>query len=418
MPEVTAMNFNWTSSVLYTVSTCFLLAFPVGSGAKEPEARWVGTWATAPMKSVPTAQSGPAPELVGSTLRQIVHVSVGGKRLRVKFSNVFGSGPLRLASAHVALSAGGSAIRPDTDKALTFKGQPSATIPAGAPFLSDPVELDLPPLGDLAISIKLDTIPDGLTFHSASHATSYLMKGDSVASANLTSPTRMEHWYFLSAVDVEPQRSGEAIVALGDSITDGTKSTTDKNERWPDTLARRLQANKKTTQVSVLNVGIGGNRILHDGAGENALARLDRDVLAQGGVRYLIILEGINDIGGNTRAQSRGEEQVQATDLIGAFEQIVARAHERNVLVYGATILPFRGAAYFSEAGEAERQAVNNWMRTSGKLDGVIDLEAATRDEQDKSRLTKTADSGDHLHPADEGYRMMGNAIDLKLFSH
>ena len=168
----------------------------------------------------------------------------------------------------------------------------------------------------------------------------------------------------------------------------------------------------------MLNVGIGGNRILHDGAGQNALARLDRDVLAQSGVRYLIILEGINDIGNSARAKERGEEPVHASDLIGAFEQIVARAHAHNVLVYGATILPFEGAGYFSQAGEADRQAVNKWIRTSGKLDGVVDLDAATRDAQNTSHLVKAADGGDHLHPTDEGYRMMGNAIDLKLFSH
>jgi len=317
----------------------------------------------------------------------------------------------------VALSAGAGSIKPGTDKALTFNCQGSASIPGGAPLVSDPVDFDLPALGDLAISVKLDSVPSDITIHSASHATSYLAKGDAVASADLSSEKHIEHWYFLSAVDLEADRSAASVVTLGDSITDGTRSTTDKNQRWPDVLARRLQANKKTSHVGVLNLGIGGNRILHDGAGPNALARLDRDVLVQSGIRYLIILEGINDIGNSARAQSRGEEPVQANDLIAALEQIVARAHTHHVLVYGATILPFEGANYFSQAEEADRQAVNKWIRSGGKLDGFVDLDAATRDPQSTSRLTKAADGGDHLHPGDEGYRMMGDAIDLKLFS-
>src|SRR3954453_4812211 len=319
------MKVNRISSVLLAVCGCFLLGRPGHVDAKDTHEHWVGTWATAPMKDMPTPQSGPAPEFPGCTLRQVVHVSLGGKKLRGVFSNAFGTTPVKLASAHVALSAGGSTVKPSTDKPLTFNGQQSVRIPAGAPSVSDPVEFDLPPLGDLAISIKLDTVPNEITIHSASHATSYLMKGDAVASADLASATRIEHWYFLSGVEVEGERSRGAVVALGDSITDGSKSTTDKNERWPDTLARRLQANKKTSLIGVLNVGIGGNRILHDGTGQNALARLDRDVLAQSGIRYLIILEGINDIGNSSLAQSRGEEPVSASDLIAGFEQIIAR---------------------------------------------------------------------------------------------
>lgn len=396
---------------------CFLLAPHTVLAAKNAGEHWVGTWATAPMKYVPAPQAGPAPELASGTLRQIVHVSIGGKRLRVKLSNAFGTTPLKLGSAHVALSAGGAKIDSRTDKPLTFNGQSSAVIPPGAPLVSDPVDLSIPALGDLAISMKLDAVPADVTLHSASHATSYLAKGDSVTSADLSSATHIEHWYFLSAVDVDADLSAASVVTLGDSITDGTRSTADKNQRWPDVLARRLHANKKTAQIGVLNLGIGGNRILHDGTGENALARLDRDVLAQSGIRYLIILEGINDIGNSARAQNRGEEPVNATDLIAAFEQIVARAHAHQVLVYGATILPFEGAGYFSQAGEADRQAVNKWIRSGGKLDGFVDLDGATRDPQSTSHLAKAADGGDHLHPGDEGYRMMGDAVDLKLFS-
>lgn len=410
-------NSGCDSRFLLVAFGCVLLAANAVLDAKDAGEHWVGTWATAPMKYVAAPQSEPAPDLAGGTLRQVVHVSIGGKRVRVKFSNAFGTTPLKLAAAHVALSAGEGKIKTETDKPLTFDGQASAVIPAGAPLVSDPVELTVPALGDIAISIKLEAVPSDITIHGASHATSYLAKEDAVTNVDLSSATHIEHWYFLSAVEVEAERSATSVVTLGDSITDGTRSTTDKNQRWPDVLARRLQERKKTAQIAVLNVGIGGNRILHDGSGQNALARLDRDVLAQSGVRYLIILEGINDIGNSARAQARGEQPVNATDLIGAFEQIIARAHAHHVLVYGATILPFEGANYFSQAGEADRQAVNKWMRTSGKLDGVIDLDAATRDPQSTSHLTKAADGGDHLHPGDEGYRMMGSAIDLKLFS-
>lgn len=403
-------------NLVVLLSTLSLVSYSAAT-AKDKDEHWVGTWATAPTKDVSTAQAAPRPDLAGSTLRQIVHVSLGGKRIRVKFSNAFGAAALKFASAHLASSAGGSAIKAGTDRTLTFGGQPSATIPAGALIVSDPIDFDLLPLSDLVVSVQVDSVPGDLTVHSASHATSYVEKGDSVAKADLSSAAPIQHWYFLSGIDVEAENSSAAVVTLGDSITDGTNSTANKNERWPDTLARRLQANKKTSHVGVLNLGIGGNRILHDGSGQNALARLDRDVLAQTGVRYLVVLEGINDIGNSQYAESRHEEAVHAEDLIRAFEQIVARAHAHNILVYGATILPFEGAKYFSPAGEADRQAVNKWMRTGGKLDGVIDLDAATRDPQSNSRLVKAADSGDHLHPADDGYRMMGEAVDLKLFS-
>jgi len=405
------------AAVLAAIFGCLWLGGASHCEAKDSGRAWVGTWATAPMKAAPSAQAGTTPDFAGCTLRQIVHVSVGGKALRVKLSNAFGKTPLKVAAVHVALSAGEGTIKPGSDKPLTFNGQASATIPAGAPLVSDPVDFDLPALGDLAISMKLETVPGDVTIHNASHATSYLAKGDLLANAELPSATRVEHWYFLSAVDVEADRSADAVVALGDSITDGSASTANANRRWPDELARRLQANKKLRQTGVLNLGIGGNRILHDGTGESALARFDRDVLAQSGVHYLIVLEGINDIGNNALAATRGEQSISASDLIGAFEQIIARAHARGVLVFGATILPFDGAKYFSQAGETARQEVNKWIRTSGELDGFVDLDSATRDPQNTSHLVKAADSGDHLHPTDEGYRMMGDTVDLKLFS-
>jgi lysophospholipase L1-like esterase len=349
-------------------------------------------------------------------LRQIVLVSIGGPSIRVRFSNTFGATPLVISSAHVAVSAGAGAIRPDSDKALTFNGQTSVTIPAGAPAYSDPLDFNLAPLSDLAITIHVDAAPQAITTHQGSSATSYLQSGDAVSSADLSSAMHIPHWYFLEGVDVKSPRAAGAVVTFGDSITDGAFSKQDANSRWPDDLARRLAANKKTSGVGVLNEGIGGNRLLHDIAGPNALARFDRDVLAQSGVRWLVVLEGINDIGYITTAAARNEQPPTSQDLIAAYQQIILRAHAHHIRVYGCTILPFEGAHYYTPQGEVVRQAVNKWIRSSGAFDAVIDLDAATRDAQDPAHLKAGADSGDHLHPGDAGYKVMADAIDLKLF--
>jgi lysophospholipase L1-like esterase len=373
---------------------------------------WVGTWASSPLladaKSAP-----PAPGFVDSTLRQIIRTSIGGKQIRIRFSNVFGTTPLAITSAHAALSAGNSAIRPDTDKALAFDGQSSAVIPPGALMYSDPIAFDLPPLSDLAVTIHLDAAPDGITVHPASRSTSYLQAGNSPSAADLPIAVHTDHWYFLNGVDVLAKKSAAAVVTLGDSITDGAKSTTNGNARWPDDLARRLHANRRTAGVGVLNEGIGGNRLVHDGAGPNALARLDRDVLAQSSVRWLIVLEGINDLGTRATAPSHNEQPATAKDLIAAYQQIILRAHAHNIRVYGATITPCERC---DAEAQADRQTINNWIRTSHEFDAVIDFDMATRDPQNPSRFSAAADSGDHLHPGDVGYKMMGDQIDLKLF--
>ena len=378
-------------------------------------AQWVGTWASAPQRG-DAGNAPPAPGFADSTLRQIVHVSVGGQRLRVRFSNGFGAEVLHISSAHVALSAGGSAIRVESDEPLTFHGEPSVAVPPGALMLSDPVDFPLAPLSDLVVTIHLLDAPKDLTTHPGARATSYIQSGDAVSAADLSAANRVEHWYFLNGVDVLGKSSGGSIVALGDSITDGRNSTTNGNGRWPDDLARLLKKAQKTAGIGVLNEGIGGNRLLHDGLGPNALARVDRDVLAQSGVRWLIVLEGINDLGTRANARQRGEEPATAQELIGAYQQIILRGHAHNIRVYGATILPYDGAAYFSPDGEADRQLINNWIRNSGQFDGVIDFDSATRDASEPSHLSPTLDSGDHLHPNDAGYVAMANAIRLDLF--
>lgn len=403
--------------VVWTLGVALAMPAAVSSAAAEDsgDARWVGTWATSPQlteeRNLP-----PPPGFADTTLRQIVHVSIGGRTLRVKLSNAFGRTALTLRSARVARAAGGGAIHAASDRALTFGGRPSVTIPEGALIVSDPVDFDLAPLSDVALTVHLKGAPVEVTGHPGSRTTSFLQAGDAVSAADLASATRIDHWYFLSGIDVLADRSSAAIAVLGDSITDGRGSTTNGNDRWPDNLARRLQTNKGTESVGVLNLGIGGNRLLRDGLGPNALARLDRDVLAQPGVRWLIVLEGINDIGTRLGARARGETPATADDIIAAYQQIIARARSRDIRVYGATILPFEGASYSTPDGEADRQRVNTWIRTSGAFDGVIDFDAATRDPLMPSRLSAAVDGGDHLHPSAAGYRIMSDAIDLALF--
>jgi len=406
-----------------TVAACLVLAVlaslaltaTTASSVDRDANLWVGTWASAPMLALVTTPPT-SPELNDATLRQIVHVSIGGASIRVRFSNTFGATPLEISSAHVAVSAGPGAIRPDSDKALTFSGQPSVSIPPGAPIFSDPLAFNLAAQSDLAITIHIATAPDAVTTHPGSRATSYLQSGDAVSAADLSSATKVEHWYFLDDVDVQSSAAAGAVVTFGDSITDGAHSTENANTRWPDDLARRLAANKKTAGIGVLNEGIGGNRLLHDMTGPNALARFDRDVLSQSGVRWLIILEGINDLGAHGRTPLRDEKIPTAQELIAAYQQMILRAHTHRIRVFGATILPYQGAGYFSSVGEADRQTINQWIRTSGAFDAVIDLDAATRDPQKPTQLAPTADSGDHLHPGDVGYKAMADAIDLKLF--
>jgi lysophospholipase L1-like esterase len=377
-----------------------------GAGARGDEGRWVGTWAASPQRTEP-ANMPPSPGLADATLRQVVHVSLGGKRLRVRFSNAFGTKPLTILSAHVAGSDGGGAIKPDSGTPLRFGGRTSVTIPQAAPMVSDPIDFDLAPLSDLAVTVRVKDPTNAVTGHPGARCTSYLQAGDAIAEPNLPRAARIPHWYYLCGVDVEaPDTEAAAVAVLGDSLTDGRGSPTDGNGRWTDHLARRLQEGGGGA-VGVLNQGLGGNRVLNDGLGPSALARLDRDVLAQPGVRWLIVLEGINDLG--TRSAT-------ARDLIAAYEQIIMRSHARGIRVYGATILPCEGSSYFNPELEAARQQVNAWIRDSGGFDAVIDFDAATRDPRKPASLSPAVDGGDHLHPGPEGYKIMAASVDRKLF--
>jgi len=378
----------------------------------QPDGFWVGTWGAAPQLTEPK-NLPPAPGLSDSTLRQIVHVSIGGSRLRVRFSNAFGSDPVEITGATVAAAGDRGAIHPDSSRPLSFGGLPTVTIAPGALAVSDPVEFELPPLADLAVTMHFGQVSRDVTGHPGARCTSYLQQGDWVSAATLPAPVTIEHWYILSGVEVWAEHPGGVLAILGDSITDGRGSTTDRNRRWPDDLAHRLQADPRTAGIGVLNQGIGGNRLQHDGLGPSALTRLDRDVLAQSGVRWLIVLEGVNDIG----TAPPDDQAAIVREVIGAYEQIIRRAHDHHIRVYGATITPFGKSFYSSPASETARQAVNDWIRTSGQFDAVIDFDTAVRDPADPSRLSASLDCGDHLHLSDKGYEVLAEAVDLDLFT-
>jgi lysophospholipase L1-like esterase len=404
---------------------CLLAASLITAAqAAPPPDHWVGTWATADLER---ANKDGAFGATDTTLRQIVHVSIGGPMVRIELSNAFGTDPLTVSAAHLALagSAKGEIALPSAS-ALTFGGRATIVIPPGAVVVSDPVAMKLAPESDLVISMFLPAQKiTHLTVHNSAYQTNYIAPGNVVGEKSLPGDGIKTNasWFFLKAVDVKAPAAAGAIVAFGDSITDGTFSTPDLNKRWPDFLARRLQADKKLPAYGVLNEGIGGNRVLHDGTGPSALARFDSDVLGLDGVKYVILLESINDIG-HAADPVKPYDIVSADDLIQGIAQLVERAHEHSIKVIGATLTPYTGTAkaggvegakYMSPAGEIMRKAVNQFIRTSPIFDGVIDFENATTDKA-TGAFDARFDHGDHLHPNDAGMEAMANSIDLKLF--
>ena len=380
--------------------------------------RWIGTWAASPeAQSNNTVMSDAA----GTTYREIVHISAGGDAVRVVLTNEFGQEPLTVGGARIALSKGGSTIEPSTAKVLSFGGQASVTLPPGTKMVSDPVDLKLPALADVAVSlfIPAQAISQS-TVHSPALQTNYIATGNVVDATALVRPVEVSSWYFIKGVEVGTKAgdtTGGAIVALGDSITDGVASSPNTNGRWPDVLARRIQADKTLSGVGVLNEGINGNRLLRDDGGESALKRLDRDVLTQPGVKYVLVLEGINDIG-HIVSTSPSDPADTAQSMILALEQIAMRAHTHGIKVIGATLTPYENCNYASPEGEKMREAVNDWIRTSKDLDGVVDFEKIVRDPVHPTRFLPAYDSGDHLHPNAAGLRAMGEGVDLSLLMH
>jgi lysophospholipase L1-like esterase len=351
------------------------------------------------------------------TMREIVHISAGGEQIRLRFTNEFGLDPLTISEAHVALSAGGSAIKPGSDHAVTFGGAASVNIPPGGAIFSDPVALAVAPLSDVAVSFYLPPqIMRAETFHGFADQDNYVADGHSPAAPDLPQPTTLASWYFFDGVDVSAAEGSRAIVALGDSITDGAHSLRNANLRWPDVLAARLNQDSSLAHVSVLNEGIGGNRVLNETVGPSAISRVDRDVLAQSGVRYVIVLESINDIGRLGHVQVPWDA-ITAPQLEWGLKQIADQAHQHGLKIIGATLTPYVGANYSCDAGEQVREAVNDWIRTSGVFDGVVDFDKITRDPQNPTKFNPLYDSGDHLHPSDAGYKAMGEGIDLTLFA-
>jgi lysophospholipase L1-like esterase len=410
-------------------STVFLLLLVLAFTGKQSTAQpgpkpqlWIATWGAS--QQIPEPQNAlAADDLRDATVRQIFHLSAGGAEVRVHLSNAFGAQALHFTSVHIArpLSTASAAIDTATDKALTFAGSSEVTIPPGAEFVSDPIDLRVPALSDLTVTFHLDTPPSPETGHPGSRATSFYAHGDSIAAANLTEPKHVDHWYQVSEIDVLSALGGGTIVVLGDSITDGHGATTNGNDRWTDVLAARLQASPGTRGIGVSNQGIGGNHLLTDGLGPNAFARFDRDVLAPSGVRWLIVFEGVNDLGGLARTGevAPAEHAALVKRVLAAYNQLITRAHAHGLRAIGATITPYVGSDYYHPGplSEADRQAVNHWIRTAGQFDALIDFDKVVVDPQHPDQMLPLYDSGDHLHPSPAGYRAMGEAVPLNLFA-
>jgi lysophospholipase L1-like esterase len=455
------MNIRRQSSIarFSTVATAavalYLLAAQPAAQTPRTNDHWVGTWATAvvsrapvppqrgagpqgtppaPATPAPQAQApqGPAPAGVNAppaqgrggaaapplnfnnqTIREVVHTSIGGERVRVVFTNAYGTAPLSIGAAHIAIRDTDASIVAKTDRALTFNGSQTTVIPPGAIVVSDAAMLAVPPTADLAIDLFLPgntaegTSP--LTIHGLALQTSYVSPtGNHAGEPELTVQTKTMNWFFLSRVEVLAPADARGLVAIGDSITDGNRSTPDTNGRWPDTLAKRLNA-AAGPKVAIMNVGIAGNAILSDRAGQGALARFDRDVLSQPGATHVIMMEGVNDI------RPMGST-VTSGDLIAGFKQVIERAHAHGLKVIGATMTPFEGMGTgWTPDNEMTRKAVNDWIKTSKAFDGVVDFDAAVRDPNHPAQLNPELSSDDHIHPNDAGYVVMGKVVDLAL---
>lgn len=395
------------------------LALALFVAALPAEDHWVATWGTAELLS-----RGPAPANAATngprgfkdqTVRMIVRTSIPGKRVRVRLENAFGSAAVKVGAAHIALRSKASAIVEGSDHALTFDGKPGATLGPGVILLSDPVDLNVPALADVAISLYFPGETGAPTNHATALHTTYISReGDTTAKPDMAEgSTTTQAYYYLAGIDVLAPEKSAAVVTFGDSITDGARSTNETNHSWPALLAARLAAKKDTAHVAVVNMGIGGNRVLRDGAGVSALARFDRDVLTQPGVKWVMLLEGINDIGREAREAS---ETTSAEELIAAYKQLIQRAHDQGIRIIGCTLTPYGGAGYATEHGESVREAVNDFIRTSKLFDAYVDFEKATRDAQNPKRIRADFDPGDHLHPNDAGYQAMADSVDLSIF--
>lgn len=399
-------------NTLLNFFSVLLISLLLQTGSVHAKTHWVGTWATAP-QLVETHNNPPQPGLTNNSLRQVVRVSIGGKTMRVKFSNEHSKSPVTLKSAQIAASKGGSAIDLKTNKSLTFGGKTDLTLAAGAIAYSDPISFKLTPRMDVAITLYFGETSTDVTGHPGSRTTSYLVKGNNPAVADFTGAVTTDHWYIINGIDVKASGKTASVAIIGNSITDGRGSTTNQQNRWPDILSERLLQNKKTKKIGVLNMGIGGNCVLAGGLGPTAVVRYERDILNQAGVRWAIVYEGINDIGNLPNNEAAATNRAKA--LIDAYKQMIEKAHAKGITIYGATIMPVKGNGYYGAYREVCRNTVNEWIRTSGAFDGVIDFNKAMRDPSDTAKM-KDSLQDDYLHPNVAGHKAMGEFVDLGLF--
>lgn len=419
---------SWMSKTAAIFFVTAMLVTATFAQKASVQGHWVSAWSTAVHTPLAVPGMPPAQTFENQTVRMVIRPTIGGQRLRIRFSNEFGTTPLRIGSAHVALIKENGSIIQGSDRPLTFGGNVSVDIPDGAPMLSDPVDLKFAAFTEIAVSIFLPKKSEPSTFHLLGQHDTYVSgEGDFTGAAEIPDAKVTRSWYWLAGLEVWASSQTAAIVAFGDSITDGFGARGVSYGDWPNQLAKRLAEASGSSNLAVDNEGIGGNRILYDGAGVNSLARLDRDVISQPGVADLIILEGINDIGWPhmklrpAREESPARENpfalqsVTADDLIRGMKQIIERAHEHGIRVFGATMTPYEGADYYSEDGETVRKAVNHWIRTGAAFDGVFDFDAAVRDPNHPTKFRQEMQSGDYLHPNAAGYKAMAAAIDISL---
>lgn len=400
---VPSLTRSWVSGLAVASLLTFAAFVQVASADDRRSARhWVGTWSTSPVEIGAPFED--------QTLRQIVRISIGGNRLRVRLSNLFGTEPLVVDAASIGIQSADAALAPGSLRQLSFGGDPFVTIAPGARVLSDPVDLRVPDLADLAVSVYVASATGPSTMHTRAHQTSFISPaGDFTNSLDMPVDETTTSWFWLTGVEVRKPGKVNAVVTLGDSITEGFASTTDANARYPDELARQLLT-RRGRKMAVLNAGISGNRVLNDPFGPNAQSRLDRDVLTQSGVTHVILLEGVNDLGIGTALFG---PIVTADEVIAGYKQIIRRVRARGLKILVGTIVPFKGfeqflPEYWTPENEAKRQAINDWIRTTRVHDGLVDFDAALRDPDDREQMLPAFDSGDHLHPGDAGYQRMG----------
>ncbi len=394
-------------------ATCCSLSLEAKKNAILSSTTWVGTWSSAPQIVFEQNNMPPAPGLSNNTFRQIVRVSMGGETIRLRFSNQFSKNPVTLKSVGVALSTGGSAVNKKTHRLLKFGGKNEVVMKPNSDIMSDPLKFHLEPGAKIAITICYgETAPD-ITGHPASRATSFLLAGNQSPKTDFSTSIPTDHWYTISGIDVYAPETAGSIAILGNSIADGRGSGTNKFNRWGDVLSERLNKNSKTTQRGVLNLGIGGNCVVKGGLGDPAIKRFDRDILGQSGVKWLIISVGVNDIG-TTKDVEASQRAIR--EVIAAYEEMIDKARGKGIKVYGATIAPFGKSFYDADHRQMARQTINDWIRSSGRFDAVIDFDLALRDPSDPKSMQTELQSGDFLHPNEAGYKTMGEFIDLSLF--